>query len=153
MMGHSHDGTDPVEGEEIQRPQGPQESHTLPTRPASYREQTDLQQANAGQEIASTLSAKEEVRSELAGSAWLGMGLVSFFSTLGSEMLAPIRILFLVAVLRMPLYLAGLIEGAAIGASILTRVLPARGRTLAVESGWPSSAMSSLLSPGRYWHS
>jgi MFS family permease len=46
---------------------------------------------------------------------------VSLLTSMSSEMLAPARILFLVAVLRLPLITVGLIEGAAISISILVR--------------------------------
>ena len=41
------------------------------------------------------------------------LGLVSFFTDVSSEMIVPVRILFLVIVLHTPLPLAGLIEGVA----------------------------------------
>jgi len=46
---------------------------------------------------------------------------VTLLTSMSSEMLAPARILFLVAVLRLPLITVGLIEGAAISISILVR--------------------------------
>ena len=41
------------------------------------------------------------------------LGLVSFFTDVSSEMIVPVRILFLVIILRTPLPVAGLIEGKA----------------------------------------
>jgi hypothetical protein len=54
------------------------------------------------------------------------MGLVSFFTDLAGEMIMPLRILFLVAVLQTPLALAGLIEGVAQGTSLLVRLVSER---------------------------
>jgi MFS family permease len=54
------------------------------------------------------------------------LGLVSFFTSAASEMVVPVRMLFLVAVLQTPLALAGLIEGLAESASSLLRILPGR---------------------------
>lgn len=51
---------------------------------------------------------------------------VSFFTDIGSEMIAPIRILFLVLVLQTPLPVAGLIEGIALSTSSLITILAGR---------------------------
>jgi MFS family permease len=51
---------------------------------------------------------------------------VSFLTSVGSEMVVPVRLLFLVAVLQTPLALAGLIEGLATSASSLMRIVSGR---------------------------
>ena len=50
------------------------------------------------------------------------LGLVSFFTDISSEMIVPVRILFLVGVLGTPLPVAGLIEGLAESASSLLKI-------------------------------
>lgn len=50
------------------------------------------------------------------------LGLVSFFTDISSEMIVPVRILFLVGVLQTPLPIAGLIEGLAESASSLLKI-------------------------------
>lgn len=54
------------------------------------------------------------------------LGLVTFFTTVAAEMVVPLRMLFLVAVLQTPLALAGLIEGIAESASSLLRIAAGR---------------------------
>ena len=54
------------------------------------------------------------------------LGVVSFLTSLGSEMVVPLRLLFLVTVLQTPLALAGLIEGLATSASSLLRIVSGR---------------------------
>src|SRR5262249_62279703 len=51
------------------------------------------------------------------------LGLVSLFTDISSEMIVPVRILFLVGVLNTPLALAGLIEGLAESATSLLRII------------------------------
>ncbi|MFN8473686.1 MAG: MFS transporter [Anaerolineae bacterium] len=50
------------------------------------------------------------------------LGLVSFFTDISTEMIVPVRILFLVGVLQTPLPIAGLIEGLAESASSLLKI-------------------------------
>lgn len=54
------------------------------------------------------------------------LGAVSFFTDMSSEMIVPIRILFLVIVLRTPLPVAGLIEGIAESTSSLLKIVAGR---------------------------
>jgi MFS family permease len=54
------------------------------------------------------------------------LGVVSLFTDVASEMIAPLRLLFLVQVLGAPLAAAGLIEGVAEGATSLLRVVSGR---------------------------
>ena len=54
------------------------------------------------------------------------LGLVSFFTDVSSEMIVPIRIIFLVAVLRTPLPIAGLIEGVAESTASLLKIVSGR---------------------------
>ncbi len=54
------------------------------------------------------------------------LGAVSFFTDLGSEMIAPVRILFLVLVLGTPIPLAGLIEGVAESTASLFKIVSGR---------------------------
>jgi MFS family permease len=54
------------------------------------------------------------------------MGLVSFFTDVGTEMIVPVRILFLVTVLQTPLALAGLIEGIAASTASLLAIVSGR---------------------------
>jgi MFS family permease len=56
----------------------------------------------------------------------LVLGLVSFFTDVSSEMIVPIRILFLVLVLRTPLPIAGLIEGIAESTASLLKIYSGR---------------------------
>jgi MFS family permease len=56
----------------------------------------------------------------------LVLGAVSFFTDVSSEMIVPIRILFLVLVLRTPLPLAGLIEGVAESTASLLKIVAGR---------------------------
>jgi MFS family permease len=56
----------------------------------------------------------------------LVLGAVSFFTDVSSEMIVPIRILFLVLVLRTPLPIAGLIEGVAESTASLLKVVAGR---------------------------
>jgi MFS family permease len=68
------------------------------------------------------------LRSWLAGITRLVvvLGAVSLFTDIAGEMIAPLRLLFLVQVLGTPLLLAGLIEGIAEGATSLIKVLSGR---------------------------
>jgi MFS family permease len=52
----------------------------------------------------------------------LVLGLISLFTDISSEMIVPLRLLFLVQVLGTPLALAGLIEGVAEGATSLLKI-------------------------------
>src|ERR1700724_696878 len=52
--------------------------------------------------------------------------MVSFFTDVSSEMIIPVRILFLVLVLRTPLPLAGLIEGVAESTASLLKIVAGR---------------------------
>lgn len=54
------------------------------------------------------------------------LGAVSFFTDVSSEMIVPIRILFMVAVLHTPLVLAGLIEGVAESTASLLKIISGR---------------------------
>jgi MFS family permease len=54
------------------------------------------------------------------------LGMVSFFTDVSSEMIVPVRILFLVLVLRTPLPIAGLIEGVAESTASLLKVVAGR---------------------------
>jgi MFS family permease len=54
------------------------------------------------------------------------LGVVSFFTDVSSEMIIPVRILFLVLVLRTPLPIAGLIEGVAESTASLLKVVAGR---------------------------
>ncbi|MEO8287945.1 MAG: MFS transporter [Chloroflexota bacterium] len=54
------------------------------------------------------------------------LGVVSFFTDVSSEMIVPIRILFLVLILRTPLPIAGLIEGVAESTSSLLKIVAGR---------------------------
>src|SRR5438874_2673215 len=54
------------------------------------------------------------------------LGVVSFFTDISSEMIVPVRILFLVLVLRTPLPIAGLIEGVAESTASLLKVVAGR---------------------------
>jgi MFS family permease len=54
------------------------------------------------------------------------LGLVSFFTDISSEMIIPVRILFLVIVLRTPLPIAGLIEGVAESTASLLKIVSGR---------------------------
>src|SRR3954468_15377670 len=56
----------------------------------------------------------------------LVLGLVSFFTDVASEMIVPVRILFLVIVLRTPLPIAGLIEGVAESTASLLKIVSGR---------------------------
>jgi MFS family permease len=56
----------------------------------------------------------------------LVLGAVSFFTDVSSEMIVPIRILFLVLVLRTPLPVAGLIEGVAESTASLLKIVAGR---------------------------
>ncbi|HEY0071307.1 MAG TPA: MFS transporter, partial [Chloroflexia bacterium] len=56
----------------------------------------------------------------------LVLGAVSFFTDVSSEMIVPIRIIFLVLVLRTPLPLAGLIEGVAESTASLLKIVAGR---------------------------
>ncbi|MDQ3929277.1 MAG: MFS transporter, partial [Chloroflexota bacterium] len=56
----------------------------------------------------------------------LVLGAVSFFTDVSSEMIVPIRILFLVLVLRTPLPIAGLIEGVAESTASLLKIVSGR---------------------------
>src|SRR5205085_10238433 len=54
------------------------------------------------------------------------LGLVSFFTDVSSEMIVPVRILFLVTVLFTPITIAGLIEGVAESTASLLKVVSGR---------------------------
>jgi len=54
------------------------------------------------------------------------LGVVSFFTDISSEMIVPVRILFLVGVLNTPPVLAGLIEGLAESATSLLKIVSGR---------------------------
>lgn len=54
------------------------------------------------------------------------LGVVSFFTDVASQMIVPVRILFLVTVLQTPLALAGLIEGVAASAAGLVSIVSGR---------------------------
>ncbi|MFL5731649.1 MAG: MFS transporter [Chloroflexia bacterium] len=54
------------------------------------------------------------------------LGVVSFFTDVSSEMIVPVRILFLVIVLRTPLPIAGLIEGVAESTASLLKIVSGR---------------------------
>src|SRR5438270_14028911 len=54
------------------------------------------------------------------------LGAVSLFTDISSEMIVPVRILFLVGVLNTPLPLAGLIEGLAESATSVLKVFSGR---------------------------
>lgn len=54
------------------------------------------------------------------------LGAVSFFTDVSSEMIVPVRILFMVAVLHTPLALAGLIEGVAESTASLLKIISGR---------------------------
>ncbi|HMA36803.1 MAG TPA: MFS transporter, partial [Chloroflexia bacterium] len=54
------------------------------------------------------------------------LGLVSLFTDISSEMIVPVRILFLVGVLNTPLPLAGLIEGVAESTASLIKIFSGR---------------------------
>jgi MFS family permease len=56
----------------------------------------------------------------------LVLGLVSFFTDISSEMIVPVRILFLVVTLHTPLPLAGLIEGIAESTASLLKIVSGR---------------------------
>jgi len=56
----------------------------------------------------------------------LVLGMVSFFTDVSSEMIIPVRILFLVGVLRTPLPIAGLIEGVAESTASLLKIWAGR---------------------------
>ena len=54
------------------------------------------------------------------------LGMVSFFTDVSSEMIVPVRILFLVLVLRTPLPIAGLIEGIAESTASFLKIMSGR---------------------------
>src|SRR5215475_6849273 len=54
------------------------------------------------------------------------LGLASLFTDISSEMMMPLRLLFLVQVLGTPLVLAGLVEGVAEGATSILRLVAGR---------------------------
>ncbi len=54
------------------------------------------------------------------------LGIVAFFTDVSSEMIVPIRIIFLVAILRTPLPIAGLIEGIAESTASLLKIVSGR---------------------------
>lgn len=54
------------------------------------------------------------------------LGIVSFFTDVSSEMIVPVRIIFLVLVLRTPLAVAGLIEGIAESTASLLKIFAGR---------------------------
>src|SRR4051812_34822504 len=54
------------------------------------------------------------------------LGMVSLFTDISSEMIVPVRILFLVGVLNTPLALAGLIEGIAESTASLLKIYSGR---------------------------
>ncbi|MEO5953032.1 MAG: MFS transporter [Chloroflexia bacterium] len=54
------------------------------------------------------------------------LGIVAFFTDVSSEMIVPIRIIFLVAILRTPLPIAGLIEGVAESTASLLKIVSGR---------------------------
>jgi MFS family permease len=56
----------------------------------------------------------------------LVLGAVAFFTDVSSEMIVPVRILFLVFVLRTPLPLAGLVEGVAESTASLLKIVAGR---------------------------
>jgi MFS family permease len=56
----------------------------------------------------------------------LVLGVVSFFTDIASEMILPIRVIFLVAVLQTPLPIVGLIEGVAAGTTSLLSIVSGR---------------------------
>src|SRR6476469_1781418 len=56
----------------------------------------------------------------------LVLGLVSLFTDISSEMIVPVRIIFLVGVLNIPLPLAGLIEGIAESTASLLKIITGR---------------------------
>src|SRR5438132_6560877 len=56
----------------------------------------------------------------------LVLGAVSFFTDVSSEMIVPVRILFLVFVLKTPLPVAGLIEGVAESTASILKVFAGR---------------------------
>jgi MFS family permease len=56
----------------------------------------------------------------------LVLGLVSFFTDVSSEMIVPVRIIFLVAVLQTPVVIAGLIEGIAESTASLLKIVSGR---------------------------
>src|SRR5207248_9901361 len=56
----------------------------------------------------------------------LVLGAVSFFTDVSSEMIVPVRILFLVLVLQTPLPVAGLIEGVAESTASVLKVFAGR---------------------------
>jgi MFS family permease len=56
----------------------------------------------------------------------LVLGVVSFFTDIASEMILPIRVIFLVAVLQTPLPIVGIIEGVAAGTTSLLSIVSGR---------------------------
>jgi len=86
------------------------------------------------------------------------LGMVSFFTDVSSEMIIPVRILFLVLVLRTPLPLAGLIEGVAESTASLLKIFsgrladrPSRRRPLIIFGYGVSNTVKPLLSLVYTW--
>jgi MFS family permease len=86
------------------------------------------------------------------------LGMVSFFTDVSSEMIIPVRILFLVLVLRTPLPLAGLIEGVAESTASLLKIFsgrladrPSRRRPLIIFGYGVSNTVKPLLSLVYAW--
>ncbi len=98
-----------------------------------------------------TLPAKPNVAAPAAPAvnrlprAVIALSLVSLLTDLGTAMIVPVRLLFLVGVLHLSLPLAGLVEGVAAGAAPLLRLLA--GRLPARWSqGWAAIAVGYGLS-------
>jgi MFS family permease len=89
--------------------------------------------ASTTEEIAETGSVTQEPRKGWRARFMAGisrnvlvLGLVSFFTDVSSEMIVPVRILFLVLVLHTPLPLAGLIEGVAESTASILKIVSGR---------------------------
>jgi MFS family permease len=89
--------------------------------------------ASTTEEIANPESAAQEPRKGLRARFMAGisrnvlvLGLVSFFTDVSSEMIVPVRILFMVLVLYTPLPLAGLIEGVAESTASILKIVSGR---------------------------
>src|SRR5215471_11080298 len=100
--------------------------------PASQAVSKDARQHPANREdVAPGAKPSEPLAGKLSPRRWLSgisrtvliLGVVSLLTDISSEMIMPLRLLFLVQVLGTPLILASLVEGVAEGATSILKVI------------------------------
>lgn len=103
----------------------PASSEVVPVTPVVAQALAELSTAEDAAEDGPARSPRNRLMVGITRNV-LVLGAVSFFTDVSSEMIVPVRIIFLVAVLHTPLALAGLIEGVAESTASLLKVVSGR---------------------------